>query len=166
MTLKAFTNVTSTVNLTGHITNKCSRVFIYHEKETLQITVGVLGATKQQNLGTYISYLDYYLLTNYGYSALKENPICGFPNVRIRCLNMGEISTMIVEAIDFTLFTPAFLVSLQDDALYIPETPAFLQYVTSASRETSIMVQALKDIYLKPPYMCNIEPYFSLDPTW
>jgi hypothetical protein len=39
---------------------------------------------------------------------------------------MGEISTMIAEAIDLTPFTPAFLVSLQDDALYMPETPGFL----------------------------------------
>ena len=79
---------------------------------------------------------------------------------------MGEISTIIAEAIDLTPFTPAFLVSLQDDALYMPETPGFLQYATTPSRQTAIMVQAMKDIYEKLPYECVIEPYFNLDQTW
>ena len=91
----------------------------------------VAGPSKSVTIGSYVSYLDYILYTEFGYTSLKHDHLCGYPNVELKCFEPGEIADTIsdLEDEDLSLFDIPFLNSFYDGAdplLYILENPTFM----------------------------------------
>lgn len=126
--------------------------------------VRVEKGEKKLLIGAYFSYLNFHMADKYSYSALLGQPMCGTPEVLVRCFADNEVSTTIRKADDLVPFTEEFLNNIYDLGNFEIENPLFLDVVYDSDGSTLIIAKTDLDIWSVTPYVCLIDAF--IDQEW